>query len=242
MPFTILGIEDQGDGTTKIVSLPFVSELDLYAITREGDGFVVFDDKSFTKITPEPEGHGADTDWQLLDLDVDPWMDEVFTSRTPLIPADLYTCSCPAYSKSILRMPETTENREQRKTNRQLNYPLPTVLGKERFEGLALNNAAGIIESWESRADASKFKICKHTVAAMFIEHIKTKEPNTYPSYETRIRFEEKLEADIAEVVDRFYLSLERGEITTQEIILAVAQGLNMDDVELAYVLLNSQF
>ena len=41
---------------------------------------------------------------------------------------------------------------------------------------------------------------------------------------------------------DRFYLSLERGEITTTEIIFALAQGLNLDDVELAYVMFNSKF
>ena len=240
MPFTILYVEPQG-ATTKIVSVPFVSELELYAFTGN-QGWISFDDQSFTKIKAEPDGHGADTDWRLLDTDVDPWMESVFTSRRPLTPDTLYTCSCPAYGKSILRMPETTENREQRRTNRQLNYPLPTVLGKERFEGLGVNSAAGIIESWETRAEARHFKMCKHTVAAMFIEHLKVKEPSQYPSIETRLAFEEKLKADIAEVQDRFYLSLERGEITTTEIIFALAQGLNLDDVELAYVLLQSKF
>jgi len=240
MPFTILGIEPQG-ATTKIISVPFVSELELYAFTGN-QGWISFDDKSFTKIKSEPEGHGAATDWRIIDTEVDPWMESVFTSRRPLTPDTLYTCSCPAYGKSILRMPETTENREQRKTNRQLNYPLPTVLGKERFEGLGVNSAAGIIESWETRSEARRYKMCKHTVAAMFIEHLKVKEPSQYPSIETRLAFEEKLKADIAEVQDRFYLSLERGEITTTEIIFALAQGLNLDDVELAYVLFNSKF
>ena len=140
MPFTILYVEPQG-ALTKIVSLPFVGELELYSLSGQGDGYIVFDDKSFTK---EVDG--------LLDTEVDPWSEAVFTKRAPLQPAKLYTCSCASYGKSILRMPETTEDREQRKTNRQLNYPLPTVLGKERFEGLGINNAAGIIESWETRS------------------------------------------------------------------------------------------
>ena len=230
MPFTILGIEPQG-AMTKIVSLPFVGELELYSLSGTGDGSIVFDDKSFTKF-----------DGTILSTEVDPWSEDVFRVRRPLLPAELYTCSCASYGKSILRMPQTTENREQRKTNRQLNYPLPTVLGKERFSGLGVNNAAGIIESWESSAEAHRFKMCKHSVAAMFIEKIKVKEPSQYPSIETREVFEEKLKADIAEVQDRFYLSLERGEITMTEIIFALAQGLNLDDVELAYVMMNSKF
>ena len=230
MPFTILGIEPQG-AMTKIVSLPFVGEIELYSLSGQGDGSIVFDGKSFTRF-----------DGTILNTEVDPWSEDVFLARRPLQPADLYTCSCASYGKSILRMPQTTENRQQRKTNRQLNYPLPTVLGKERFSGLGVNNAAGIIESWESSAEAHRFKSCKHSVAAMFIEKIKVKEPSQYPSLETREIFEEKLKADIAEVQDRFYLSLERGEITMTEIIFALAQGLNLDDVELAYVMMSSKF
>ena len=230
MPFTILGIEPQG-AMTKLISVPFTGELELYSISGQGDGSVVLDDKSFTKF-----------DGTLLETEVDPWSESVFRVRRPLQPADLYTCSCASYGKSILRMPQTTENRQQRKTNRQLNYPLPTVLGKERFEGLAVNNAAGIIESWESRKEATRFKMCKHSIAAMFIEKINVKEPSSYPSIETRKVFDQKLKADIAEVQDRFYLSLERGEITMTEIIFALAQGLNLDDVELAYVMMSSKF
>ena len=84
--------------------------------------------------------------------------------------------------------------------------------------------------------------MCKHSIAAMFIEKIKVKEPSSYPSMESRIKFESKLEADIAEVANEFRASYERGGITTLEIIFALAQGLNLDDVELAYVILNSNF
>jgi hypothetical protein len=37
-------------------------------------------------------------------------------------------------------------------------------------------------------------------------------------------------------------MSYKRGGITTLEVIFALAQGLNLDDVEIAYVMLNSNF
>ena len=64
----------------------------------------------------------------LLDTDVDPWMDEVFTTGTSLRPATVYTCSCPNHSHAILRTPQSTQDDGTRKVNRQRRYPLPTVL------------------------------------------------------------------------------------------------------------------
>ena len=71
---------------------------------------------------------------------------------------------------------------------------------------------------------------------------IKVKEPNEYPTIEARESFESKLREDIAEVGDEFAESYKRGGITTLEVIFALAQGLNLDDVETAYVILNSNF
>ena len=85
-------------------------------------------------------------------------------------------------------------------------------------------------------------KMCKHSIAAMFIEKIKVKEPNTYPTIDAREKFEEKLAKEIAEVADEFNVSYKRGGITALEIIFALAQGLNLDEVETAYVMLNSNF
>ena len=76
----------------------------------------------------------------------------------------------------------------------------------------------------------------------MFIDQIKVEEPNTYPSYDTRIKFEEKLEKEIDEVGSRFVDSYKRSGITTLEIIFALAQGLNLDDVEIAMVVLGSSY
>jgi hypothetical protein len=76
----------------------------------------------------------------------------------------------------------------------------------------------------------------------MFIENLKVKEPNSYPTIDARESFEEKLEKDMAEVGEEFISSYRRGGITTLELIFALAQGLNLDEVELAYVILNSNF
>ena len=76
----------------------------------------------------------------------------------------------------------------------------------------------------------------------MFIEHLKVKEPNAYPTVEARIAFEEKLKKEVEEVAEEFGVSYKRGGITALEIIFALAQGLNLDEVETAYVMLNSNF
>ena len=86
------------------------------------------------------------------------------------------------------------------------------------------------------------FKMCKHSIAAMFIDHIKVKEPNDYPTLEARQDFEERLKREVEEVFEEFSMSYKRGGITALEVVFALAQGLNLDDVETAYVMLNSTF
>ena len=177
-----------------------------------------------------------------IDTDINPWMDVIFTSGQPLKPATVYSCSCPNHSQAILRAPQETEDNESRRINRQRRYPLPTVMGQKDLTGTGIQQAAGRIESWESREHRMSFKMCKHSIAAMFIERIKTKEPSSYPTLDSRLAFEEKLTKEMDMVDQKFTASYKRGGITAIEIIFALAQGLNLDDVELAYVLLNSKF
>jgi hypothetical protein len=236
MPFTILSVSLQ-DGNLVMTSVPATTSVELYAPIGDS-GTVIFTDYSFTKSTLED----GDNPWLVIDTDVDPWMDEVFTSGNPLRPATLYTCSCPNHSHSILSAPQQTEESGERKINRQRRYPLPTVLGQSDFDSLGKNQAAGRVESWESREHKMSFKMCKHSIAAMFIERIKIKEPDKYPTVESREAFEEKLSKEMDEVGDKFNASYRRGGITTLEVVFALAQGLNLDDVELAYVILNSNF
>jgi hypothetical protein len=247
MPYLIQGVERRG-GKILMRSVPFVSELKLYQPI--GNNTLIFTDYSFTKLEIDEydgnyyhqSGHITDELWMRLDTDIDPWMDEVFTTGNALQPATIYTCSCPNHSHSMLSAPQDSEDEGTRKINRQRKYPLPTVKGRGQYDQIGLSQAAGKIESWETREHRMSYKMCKHTIAAMFIEKIKVKEPNTYPTIEAREKFESKLNKDIAEVGDEFIASYKRGGITTLEIIFALAQGLNLDEVETAYVLLNSNF
>ena len=247
MPYLIQGVEDL-DGVLQLKSIPFIGQLNLQQSLTNGT--LIFTDYSFTKLEIDEyagayyhkSGAPSDPLWMRLDTDIDPWMDEVFSSGNSLSPATIYTCSCPNYSKSMLRSPQESEDSSTRKINRQRRYPLPTAQGRRDFDQIGLGKAAGAIESWETREDRMSFKMCKHTIAAMFIENLKVKEPNSYPTIDARESFEEKLEADMAEVGEEFISSYRRGGITTLELIFALAQGLNLDEVELAYVLLNSNF
>lgn len=248
MPYRILGAERK-NGKILLKSAPFISELRFTKPTG-GSATLVFTDNSFTKMDIDEyngsyyhkQGHVKDKLWMRLDTDVDPWMDEVFSSGNPLSPATIYTCSCPNYSQAMLRAPQETEDEGTRKINRQRRYPLPTAQGRADYDQIGLGQAAGKIESWETRDHQLGFKMCKHTVAAMFINNLKVKEPNSYPSLDAREAFEDKLDKDIAEVGEEFQSSYKRGGLTTLEVIFALAQGLNLDEVETAYVVLNSKF
>lgn len=247
LPFVIQGVERR-NGKILLRSVPFTSELKLCKPLNNNT--LIFTDYSFTKKGFDEyngnyyhkSGHIKDELWMKLDTDIDPWMDEVFSSGNQLKPATIYTCSCPNYSHSILRAPQDRQDDGIRKANRQSKYPLPTAKGGNTFDQVGLSAAVGRIESWESREHRMSFKMCKHTIAAMFIEKLKVKEPNTYPTVEARLAFEEKLDKDVAEVGDEFIASYKRGGITTLEIIFALAQGLNLDEVETAYVILNTNF
>ena len=247
-PFTIQGVREF-NGFFELTSVPFTSELKMYS-PPDGNSTLVFTDYSVTKTSIDEyngeyyhaAGAPGSTPWLRVDTDVNPWMDEVFTTGNSLRPATVYTCSCPNHSHAILRAPQETQDNGTRKVNRQRRYPLPTVMGRTDFDSLGLNKASGLMESWETREHKMGFKMCKHSIAAMFIDRIKIQEPSTYPTVEAREEFEEKLRKEIEEVAEEFAVSYKRGGITTLEVIFALAQGLNLDEVETAYVMLNSNF
>jgi hypothetical protein len=232
-PFTILGAAVVGN-YLELTSIPFTSEIKLYA--EINDATLVFAENSFVKYV-EPSS-AAFT--KAIDTNVDPWQDEVFTSKETLKPAEVYTCDCPSYSKTILAMPQATQNNDERKANRQERYPLPTVLSSNRFENLGIDKVAGKAASWEKSADKTKFKFCKHTVTGMFVDGVQLIEPSEYPTQEQRDLFEVKLKTEIEQLGDAWRLSAERGGISLTEIVFSLAQGLNLDDVETGYVVLNS--
>jgi hypothetical protein len=233
-PFEIRDVKILPDGRWELIAKQFNHSLKLLAPTQTGTGYVVFSDHSFIE-------HFTENEMDKIYTDVDPWMDEVFTSGKPLQPAVLYSCSCPSHSHAILRAPQTTESNDTRRINRQRRYPLPTALGKDLFDGVNLGQAAGLIESWEDRRYRMSYKQCKHSVSSLFVDGVSTIEPGDYPSVESRIKFEEKLEKEMNTIGARFEESYKRGGITALEIIFSMAQGLNLDDVELAYLLMETK-
>ena len=244
-PLVILGVSVEGTDV-KILSVPFVGSAQLFAKTQVG--YLIFNDNSFT--TEEEDtydgeyyhkrGAPGEKLWQRMNTDVDPWMDEVFLSSNNLTFADTYACSCPDFLHAILRMPEATSDGNI--NNRQRRIPLPSAQGMSSYKQLGISQAAGTAASWETLDYRSSHRMCKHSVASHFIDRIKVREPKGYPTTEARESFEKKLEEDIQEVAAEFMDQLRRSEITTLEIIAALAAGLNLNDTELASVIINSNF
>ncbi len=223
-----------------IESRPFVSELNLYTSLNNGTQ-LVFSDNSFCKTTT------STTKWTDLDTDVNPWMDEVFSTGLALRPSPVYSCSCPNFSHSILAMPQASSDDGQRKTNRQNRYPLPTVMSPDEFGIIGQDQASGRISSWETEQHRLSFKQCKHTIASMFNNDIRVKEPNKYPiTQEAKFsssleEFNEKLVQEIINASNAFSLSYERSGISISEIVFAMSNGLNLDSTETAYIVLDSR-
>ena len=232
-PFTILGIAIK-NSHLEIVSLPFTSELKLYATIN--DPTLVFGDRSFVKYgTP-----ASNRFTKSINTNVDPWQDEVFTSGEVIKPAEVYSCDCASYSKAIIAMPQTTQTNGERKINRQNRYPLPTALSSNRFQNLGIDKVSGKATSWASAADKNSFQFCKHTVTGMFVDGVQLIEPSQYPTQLEREIFEDKLKAELEQLGDAWRYSAERSGISLTEIVFSLAQGLNLDDVETGYVVLNS--
>ena len=249
-PWTIQSIlVDEATNLLQLTSIPFQASLRLFTPTA-AERYLVFADNSFTKELPDLDAQGnynhkapipGEKLWTKIELDVDPWQDEVFTAGNALTFADVYTCSCPSYLRAMIRSPEVYDDREN-KLNRQVRAPFPTAKGVSDFDVAGLGRAATIAQSWATGEYKKGFKVCKHTIASMFINKVRVQEPSSLPTYELRQGFEEKLAKDINEVADEFNSQLRRSEITTVELIYSLAEALNLDDVELGYVLLTSKF
>lgn len=242
MPFEIRSVVVIGN-QLEILSVPFQASLLLFT-PGELSNFLVLADNSFTRTVDDFDADGNylhaepgpnEQLWKRLETDVDPWYDPIFDSGQPLDYSDVFCCSCPDYSHAIIRMPEAGANRQQR-------FPLPSAMSENTYNQLGLREAAGVVQSWETLRHRTSFKMCKHTVATMFHHKIKVQEPKQYPSFDSRVKFEEKLNRDMDQVAEEFRSQLKRSEITTKEVVYLLAQGLNLDEIETAYVMLNSRY
>lgn len=250
LPWKIQSVKaDSTNNQLTITSEPFQSSLQLYT-PSETFRYVILPDKGFTIKTQDvdkdgnynhPQPKPGEKLWEKIDLAVDPWIDEIFSNNQPLSISEIYTCSCPSYLHAVLRNPQSTDD-DGRKINRQQRLPTPTAKGASTYESIGLLRTVGIAESWATDEYKKSFKVCKHTIAAMFIDKVRVMEPNTFPSADTREKFEAKLTKDIEEVAEEFTAQLRRSEVTQIEVIYALAEALNLDDVEIGYVLLTSNF
>lgn len=250
LPWKIQSVKaDSTNNQLIITSEPFQSSLQLYT-PSETFRYVILPDKGFTIKTQDvdkdgnynhPQPKPGEKLWEKIDLAVDPWIDEIFSNNQPLSISEIYTCSCPSYLHAVLRNPQSTDD-DGRKINRQQRLPTPTAKGASTYESIGLLRTVGIAESWATDEYKKSFKVCKHTIAAMFIDKVRVMEPNTFPSADTREKFEAKLAKDIEEVAEEFTAQLRRSEVTQIEVIYALAEALNLDDVEIGYVLLTSNF
>lgn len=250
LPWKIQSVKaDSTNNQLIITSEPFQSSLQLYT-PSETFRYVILPDKGFTIKTQDvdkdgnynhPQPKPGEKLWEKIDLAVDPWIDEIFSNNQPLSISEIYTCSCPSYLHAVLRNPQSTDD-DGRKINRQQRLPTPTAKGASTYEAIGLLRTVGIAESWATDEYKKSFKVCKHTIAAMFIDKVRVMEPNTFPSADTREKFEAKLAKDIEEVAEEFTAQLRRSEVTQIEVIYALAEALNLDDVEIGYVLLTSNF
>ena len=222
-----------------IESRPYFAEVKLYPALESGTQ-LVFTDNSFAKTFT------TDEKWTDLHTDVNPWMDEIFTSGLALRPSITYSCSCPNYSHTVLAMPQSNQDGDTRKTNRQQRYPLPTALSPDEFDMIGQNKVAGKAASWETDKHRLSFKLCKHVIASMFNDNVRVREPNQYPiGSDSRYsnaaeKFNEKLVQEIINSANAYNLSYQRTGISISEIVFAMSNGLNLDPIETAYVVLDS--
>ena len=269
LPFIIQSVARTGPGGfyAEFTAEPFVSTLDLFDVpSTDEPGFIVFADYSFTQTKLDTNGLGeylhpiqgpyntveeqaagedkfAKQVWYKKINDIKPYdrpFVQLFTTGKGLRPATVYACSCPSYSKAQLRMPQSTQGEDQRKINRQQNYPLPTVQGRTDYGSVGVNTAAGKMQSWQTNQQRSSFNLCKHTIASMFKDHLKLQEPNTYQTIDAREEFGRKLEKDMKSQIELFQEAYARGGISTLEIVFAMGESLNLDEIDLAYIVLNS--
>ena len=267
LPFVIQSVSRLGP-YVQFIAEPFISTLDLFDVPSVSEpGFLVFADYSFTQtkldtdfegnylhriegpyMTVEQQAAGeekfADQVWYKKINDIDPYdrpFVNLFTQQgTGLRPATMYACSCPSYSKTQLRMPQSTQGADQRKINRQQNYPLPTAQSRIDYNSIGVNSAAGKMQSWQTNQQRNSFNVCKHNIASMFKDHLKLQEPNTYQTQAAREEFGAKLSADMKSQINIFQEAYARGGISTLEVVFAMGEGLNYDEIDLAYIVLNA--
>ena len=221
----------EADENVLIELVPFTSQI-LYTkrpfnIAGSSDAFYVMSNpkKSFTQEFNTLEDGTNKILETKLNINIDPDMDETFTTGESLWLANRFSCDCPSYSKAVLRAPEQRYEENTLTANRQRKYPLPTA-GSNRSKATIdnANDNAGIFNTWISDKDREVFQCCKHTISAYFEKGIKVLEPNQVPIYRDLERAEEKISLEIEGAISSE--SIKRAEVSSIGFVWAVVQLL----------------
>ena len=116
---------------------------------------------------------------------------------------------------------------------------MPSAMSPNDYEQLGASEAAGKFNSWETFRDKLGLRTCKHTIAAKFDDGLQTIEPSDYPTENQRQDFELKLERDVLLAQRAFDISYKRTGISSTEIVFALSTGLNLDNTEIAFIVLD---
>ena len=121
-PLYIQNVTD--DGTDIIFeTIPFEGKLELYG--TDPNPYIVLSDFSFASWQVKEDGR------TLNNTNVYPWEDETFLVGDGIYIANDYACNCQSFSKANVMSPEALYRRytgPALSKNRQLKYPLPSVL------------------------------------------------------------------------------------------------------------------
>ena len=254
-PLYIQNVTD--DGTDIIFeTIPFEGQLWLSG--TDPNPYIVLSDFSFASWQVKEDGR------TLNNINVYPWEDETFLVGDGIYIANDYACNCQSFSKANVMSPEALYRRytgPALSKNRQLKYPLPSVLSLKDIEGLSADGEAGVVVSWATKNDKIRNKLCKHVIAGIYAEQEITRtvgdgggsvpgtgginigknkgfeviEPNTYPVGLERDKAEDKIRSDVKS--SNFGESGPRAEISPMDFAFSVLQLLNLMDTEVGSIL-----
>ena len=134
-----------------------------------------------------------------IELSIDPWsyqhqdMWKHSSGYQPLVYDLTFSCSCPSYTHSITKAPETMDADRQNASNRQQKYPLPGALSRALTSDNDEQSVAGNAITWADSKYTTSNKVCKHTVACMFEFGLEVREPKETPSEKSRNKFLNKI-------------------------------------------------
>ena len=171
-----------------------------------------------------------------IELKADPWSykhQDMWTNPNgfqPLIYDILFSCSCPGYTHSLAKAPESTGPDRSTKSNRQEKYPLPGALSRALTSDGDEDSVAGNAIQWIDSRYETSFKNCKHTIASMFEFGLQVKEPLETPTEKNREKFLEKLyeERQQFDYLKVNPSSVQRGDISNFDIGLSMLNSVNI--------------